>query len=260
MLELKQIESFYPEKLKPFKKNLLREYLQYKTLEIIFDSRLEDKLVFMGGTALRMVYDNTRFSEDLDFDNRGLDKRELEELSASVKRGLQREGYPVELGMVFKKAFTCNIKISQLLRDYGLTGHRAEKVLIKINAEPQQFAYKSDQVILNKFDVFLRINVVPADILLAQKIYATFNRRRPMGRDFYDVVFLLGRTKPNPEYVAQKLKIKDATDLKKRLLGKCDKFDFKQLAQDVEPFLFSPSDSKKVLHFCEYIEITDLGA
>jgi hypothetical protein len=38
MLDLHQIESFYPEHLRAFKKNILREYLQYKVLDIIYDS------------------------------------------------------------------------------------------------------------------------------------------------------------------------------------------------------------------------------
>ena len=80
MLNIKQIESFYPESLKPFKRNLLREYLQYKILEIIFDSRYGDKLAFMGGTATRIIHSNTRFSEDLDFDNLGLNKNEFVKL------------------------------------------------------------------------------------------------------------------------------------------------------------------------------------
>ena len=40
MLDLKQIESFYPEYLRSFKRNLLREYLQYKILEAIFYFRV----------------------------------------------------------------------------------------------------------------------------------------------------------------------------------------------------------------------------
>lgn len=71
MLELSQIESFYPESLRPFKKNLLREYLQYKILEIIFLSEFAQGLSFMGGSAIHIVHGLPRFSEDLDFDNRG---------------------------------------------------------------------------------------------------------------------------------------------------------------------------------------------
>ena len=36
MLEFGQIESFYPESYRAFKKNILREYLQYKILEILW--------------------------------------------------------------------------------------------------------------------------------------------------------------------------------------------------------------------------------
>jgi len=67
MLDLKQIESFYPEYLRAFKRNLLREYLQYKILEVIFDSRFGEKLSFMDGTAIHIIHQNTRFSEDLGF-------------------------------------------------------------------------------------------------------------------------------------------------------------------------------------------------
>ena len=55
MLDIDQIESFYPVQLRIFKKNLLREYLQYKILEIIFDSNFGEKLSFMGGTTIRIA-------------------------------------------------------------------------------------------------------------------------------------------------------------------------------------------------------------
>ena len=69
MININQIEQFYPENLRSFKRNILREYLQYKILEIIFNSGTAPKLSFIGGTSLRIVHENTRFSEDLDFDN-----------------------------------------------------------------------------------------------------------------------------------------------------------------------------------------------
>lgn len=257
MLDLEQIESFYPENLKPFKKNLLREYLQYKILEIIFDSQFADKLAFMGETATRIIYGNTRFSEELDFDNLGLSQKDFGGLAALIQRKLKQEGYAVEVYTIFRAAFTCYIKVSSLLFNYGLSGHRAEKILVKLNTELQKFAYQPDKIILNKFDVFLRINVVPVDILLAQKIFAIFNRRRSMGRDFYDTVFLLGKTKPNMGYLRQKIRIADGADLKSRLLEKCRTLDFKKLAKEVEQFLFVPADSKKVLYFSEYIQEID---
>jgi len=256
MLDLAQIESFYPEPLKPFKRNLLREYLQYKILETIYDSEFGTKLVFMGGTAIRIVHANTRFSEDLDFDNLGLSPDEFGRLTRLIQRKLELEGYETEIKNVFRKAFTCEIKILGVLFAYGLSGHRQEKLLIKLNTGGQGFSYLLDKIILNKFDVFLRINVVPVDILLAQKIYAVFNRRRPVGRDFYDIVYLLGKARPNIDYLRSKLMIGDGADLKRRLLERCGELDFEILAKEVKPFLFVPADAKKVLGFNQYIEGT----
>ncbi|MFQ6070511.1 MAG: nucleotidyl transferase AbiEii/AbiGii toxin family protein [Candidatus Aminicenantales bacterium] len=254
MLDLKQIESFYPDFLKPFKENLLREYLQYKILEIVFDSKYGNKLVFMGGTAIHIFHSNTRFSEDLDFDNLDLKKEEFEKLGNLISQKLKFQGYKVETKLVLKKAYRLNIKIPELLYENKLSSNRKEKIHIQIDAEPQDFSYKAEQIILNKFDVFLRIPVVPVDILLSQKLFCIFARRRPLGRDFYDALFLLGKTRPNLRYLKEKLGIKDYSHLKSRLLRKSKSIDFAQLARDVEPFLFSPSDSKKVLLFPEYIK------
>ncbi len=125
--------------------------------------------------------------------------------------------------------------------------------LEKWNAESQGFGYLQDKPIINRFDVFIRVNAVPVDILLSQKICAIFTRKRTMGRDFYDVIFLSGKTKANIDYLGLKLKIKNKDALKKALLLKCKRLNFKQLARDVEQFLFRPSDAKKILLFKDYV-------
>jgi predicted nucleotidyltransferase component of viral defense system len=47
--------------------NILKEHLQMVPLDILFNSPFEDRLVFKGGSALKLVYGSSRFSEDLDF-------------------------------------------------------------------------------------------------------------------------------------------------------------------------------------------------
>lgn len=254
MLELRQIESFFPEYLRGFKRNLLREYLQYKILDAVFSSRYGQKLAFMGGTAIHIAHGLPRFSEDLDFDNRGLNRSDFRMLTRTAAKRLSLEGYVIETGVSFKGAFSADIKISDLLFESGLSGHRGEKILIKLDAQPQKFKYVPERVVINKFDVFLGINVVPADILLAQKFYAILARKRAMGRDFYDAVFLAGKAKPDFSYLKERAGISDKEGLKSALLEACAKLDFKLLARDVEPFLFSPDDAKKVLLFPEYVK------
>src|SRR3989344_9051219 len=97
MLTLSQITEQFPEGLRPFKRNILREYLQYKILEIMFASEYAAKLSFLGGTALRIVYGNSRFSEDLDFDNFGLNKDDFDDLAQNVRLGLDALGLKTEI-------------------------------------------------------------------------------------------------------------------------------------------------------------------
>ena len=254
MLDIKQIESFYPEHLWPFKKNLLREYLQYKILEAIFESPMADKLTFMGGTCIHMVHGSPRFSEDLDFDNPGIGRHDFEALSHKVKRILELQGYTVELKNTYQDAFRAYLRFPGLLYDSGIYGHRDEKLLIQIDTEPQEVQYNPDKFILNKFDVFSRINIVPADILAAQKIFCIFNRSRPMGRDFFDVVFLLGKVEVNFDYLIRKMSIRNKTELKDRLLLRCAQLDFRRLAKDLEPFVYSKKEANRVLMFPEFVQ------
>ena len=254
MLDLKNIESFYPQALRPFKRNILREYLQYKILEIIFDSSYGDGLAFMGGTAIQVVHGNTRFSEDLDFDNPSLKPDGFEGLTQEVVRQLKLAGLKTQVKTNLGNVFRSDIRFSDVLFGLGLTGHKEERIMIRVDTQPQRFSYFPDKVIINKFDVFLRINVVPVDILLSQKFYAVLNRPRAMGRDFFDIVYLAGKTAPNYSYLEVKAGIKDIQQLKARLLDHCKDFDFKQLALDVGPFLFVPGDVKKVVLFREFLE------
>jgi predicted nucleotidyltransferase component of viral defense system len=254
MISLHNIEQFYPENLRGFKRNILREYLQYKILEIIFNSRLAPKLSFIGGTALRIVHGNTRFSEDLDFDNFNLGENDFIKLTKEILSGLQMEGYSVEIRNVLKSAFRCYIRLPEILFDQDLSNLKTEKILIQVDTEPHGFSYKPDKVFLNRFDIFTQIAVTPPDILLAQKIYALLNRKRAKGRDFYDVIFLLQQTKPNYDYLKQKISVVDSQTLKKALIAHLKSLNLKDLARDVEPFLFQPSDSKKIVSFLEYIK------
>lgn len=253
MLSLKNIEQYYPDNERSFKKNILREYLQYKILEIIFNSKYAQAVIFLGGTALRIIYNNNRFSEDLDFDNFTLTEEQFADLANEVKKGLELQGYEVEIKNVFKGAYRSYIRMPNVLFDNDISSLKEEKIMIQIDTAPHAFNYKKDTKILNKFDVFTQIFTTPIDVLLSQKIYAALNRSRAKGRDFFDMVFLLSLTKPNYEYLDKKLGIKNGRELKEALLAKTADLNFDDLARDIESFLVNGQDSKKVKLFREYV-------
>ena len=253
MLNLLQIEQQYPESLRPFKRALLREYLQFKILEIIFASEYATKLSFLGGTALRILYNNSRFSEDLDFDNFDLKEGEFEALSEKVRIGLEAQGLKVEINLVGKDAYRCNVRFPDILHANELSPREGEKVLIQIDSLAHGFKYQPDKKILNKFDVFSEIFVTPLDILLSQKIYAAVHRKRAKGRDFFDIVFLLSLTKPNYPYLQLQLGVDNSSALREKFSGAIADIDFKELGKDVQNFLFNAADVKKVELFPDFI-------
>ena len=255
MLSLEEIKPYYPESLQIYERFILREYLQYKILEIIFETRYENKLAFLGGTCLRIIHGNNRFSEDLDFDNFNLSMNDFNRITEIVEIELERLGYEVEIRNVKMGAYHCYIRFPELLYNEGLTNHMEEKILIRLDTESHEFDYKPDQPILNKFDVFTQINATPKGLLLAQKFYAVLNRKRNKGRDFFDIVFLLGQGQvPNYEYLHAKIGIQSPDELRNRIIDKCSSLNMKEMATDVKPFLFNPKDEKKIILFPEYIE------
>jgi len=250
MLSIEDIERGYPEALLGHKAHILREYLQYKILAIISQSRLAPKLSFLGGTALRIIYGNTRFSEDLDFDNFGLTREEFEAVSLEVKRGLEADGMQVEISFAGHEAFRCNVRFPGLLFKSGLSALPEQKILLQIDTLAQGISYEPEVKLLNKFDVFTSLRTTPIEILLSQKLYACGNRPRPKGRDFFDIVFLfsLGIT-PNYEYLKEKINVATADDLRTYILKRTETYNFSALAEDVRPFLFKASDAVRVERF-----------
>ena len=47
--------------------SIFREYLQLVFLSYLYQEKEASKIIFKGGTALRLLFGSPRFSEDLDF-------------------------------------------------------------------------------------------------------------------------------------------------------------------------------------------------
>lgn len=258
MLDLQQIIKEYPELLQGYERAIVREYLQCKIVQAIFESTQASKLSFLGGTALRIVHGNSRFSEDIDLDNFGLSWEAFGELVQKVKLVLELEGFLVETSMVAKDAFHCDLRFPKLLYEQGLSPHQQEKILIQLDTMAQGYPYSPEVRILNKFDVFTEIKVTPVNVLLSQKIFTAVNRKRPKGRDFYDITFLLSKTRPDYGFIHQKMGISSPESLREELLRRIEAFDFDALANDIAPFLIAKEQVKRVAKFREFWKQVDL--
>ena len=223
-------------------------------MKIIFETKYANKLSFLWWTNLRIIHNNNRFSEDLDFDNFWLIIEEFKDLSVIIKKGLEKIWFEIEIKNIFKKAFRCDIRIPQILKQLWFSNLKQEKILIQVDTAPHNFDYKIETKVLNKFGLVFSVNTTPIDIIASQKIYAIFNRKRPKWRDFYDLVFLLSKTNINLEYLKLKLWIKTLQEVKNKLLNFCETLDFDELTSDVEIFLFDESWKNNIKYFKKIIK------
>ncbi len=233
-------------------RGLYVEYLQYEILRAIFKHTV--KLSFIGGTALRLIVHTQRFSEDLDFDNFGLSVEEFAVLTQEVQKDLEMLGFQVEFRNVFKGAYHCYFKFSDMLFRYGFSPHENEKILVRLDTVKQDFNFIPETAALENFGIFFEVKHNPKDILLSQKFIAALERNRGKGRDFYDITYLMGLTKPNIDYLKQKANIASLPELKEKLLARCAEVDFDEMAKDVVPFLFDAGDVIRITKFKQFIE------
>ncbi len=252
MITLDQIKEEYSPMEQGFVEEILREYLQYKILQGIFEGPQANQLSFIGGTAIRIMFGSNRFSEDIDFDNFGLSWENFNFMMESTRTFLALEGFNVEMTYKKKGAYHCNVRFPDLLAEYGLPQQKDQKIRIRIDTTQQGFDYEPELRMLNKFDVFTGVRVTPIGILLSMKLKAALTRKQPKGRDFFDISYLLGRTKPNYLFLEQNLGISTPDMLRSVMLERIEPLDFMILGNDVQPFLIRKDDLKRVQLFKEY--------
>ncbi len=253
MLDRLIVYNAFPDIHDTFKRAILREYLQYKTLQFIFRAKKSAELVFMGGTALRVFYGSNRFSEDLDFDSKDLSSDELQGIALTAANEFRLEA--VECNVTFSRGntFSAKLRFTDALQKWKLTHHRDEVLTLKFDASPQRYRYTPEVKVLNRLDVIVPVPVASAELILAQKLYAILNRPRIMGRDLYDASYLFGITEPDMNYLEQKVQISSRRKIEELILKRLAEKSIEDLARDVEPFVPGRNDLLRVKLFPEIL-------
>ena len=257
MIDLQLIRNFYPLNISQnprFDRLMLKEYLQLLILDYLESSPYAPRLTFIGGTCLRHVYGIDRFSEDLDFDCKQLTNEDFIAMTDAVITHLQRHG----LNAVARDransrltAFRRNIYFPELLFELNLTGHRDERLLVKIEAQGQGVDYEPHIATINKLGFTFLMRSAPADVLCSMKISALLSRSK--GRDFYDLMFLSSFTKPNYHFLEEKCGIANGTELKEALLAMLEKTDLNIKRRDFAHLVINDHQAESILLFPKII-------
>lgn len=168
--------------------NVIREYCQHLFLSYLYQEPGSERLLFKGGTALRVVFHSPRYSEDLDFTGINISQYEIEGVFTSTLANIEKTGIHVEITkgkqttggylgimefVVYDVAVEIYFEVS-LRRGKRLTGMR--------------------QFIDNDYIPPYTLVSLPTTELIRGKLEALTARHKP--RDFYDYFFLLSGNYP----------------------------------------------------------------
>lgn len=196
MIGLDHIRNYFPVTVRDraaFGKYMIKEYLQWAIMDFISTPHYVRKITFIGGTNLRLVKGIDRFSDDLYFDCKEFSRTEFVKMTDAVIRFLERSGRRVEArerNNPKLSAFHRSIHFPELLFDLGLSGHREERFLIKIEGQDQGIEYNPEITNINGCGFFFPFPVPSDGVLCSMKVAAMLDRAK--GRDFFDLMFLLG--------------------------------------------------------------------
>lgn len=235
------------------KLNSMREYLQAYILRILLEEGLFHSTAFVGGTALRFLYNLPRFSEDLDFSLVKTNDYSFIKLIQKVKQELSLAGYAVSATYNdTKTVYYAFIKFEGLLYEVGISPHRDQKFSIKIEVDtkPPEGAILQTYLINKYFPLsFLSYNL---SSFFAGKLHALLSRKYTKGRDFFDLGWYLSKWRdllPNVIFLTKALEqtmwkgelptLQNWRDLVCKVV---ETANWKDVNRDVENFLENRSD------------------
>lgn len=240
----------------------LKEISQKITLLGLWRAKFFEKAAFYGGTALRILYNLDRFSEDLDFSLLAPNPNfNIEKYTEALQEELQ--SYGIEATIKSKAKNNSNIKT--ILINLGLKKqlitlsaknnlidsiHRDQKIMIKMEVDTNPpLNFETEQKILLQPIPFYT-NTFKLPDLFSTKIHAILCRTwgsRVKGRDWYDFIWYIGQKTPLRIIHLQTrleqsgiwptgkaLEKKDVTDL---LYQKLATLDIMQAKSDILPFI-----------------------
>lgn len=176
------------------KRAILREYLQVKTLDLIYQEKTSLNLFFVGGTSLRLICGLDRFSEDLDFDVVKISPSEIKKLMNSVYQNLLKENIEVSFyqNVTAKRAYY-EFRFKNLLYQLNLSSNKEEKLMVKFDFERFWQGQKRQIILLKRYGYLVNVVTMLLDQLLVQKLFAYTQRRQTLPRDLYDIIWLTAR-------------------------------------------------------------------
>lgn len=194
--------------------NVLQELMQHYVLASLAKAGFFSKAVFHGGTCLRILYGMNRFSEDLDFLLKKVNRQfQWSKYLRHVRNDCAMEGIPFEIQdkseaeAAVKKAFLKTDSIGKiLLLELPFERRRLKKVRIKLEIDTNPPEGSGFETAYITFPGTAAITTQTLESGFATKSHALLCRTYVKGRDWYDFVWYVSRkTVPNLQLLSNAL-------------------------------------------------------
>lgn len=229
-------------------RDVLREYLQVLLLRELFRRKGATRLSFTGGTALRLVEGFGRFSEDLDFNAWGLDRRDFEALAREAGRGMEMSGFPVQVSFEYRGRLSFSrVAFPGIEERYGLdaAARGGRGLMVKVETNRPRWKQDPELRVVAGFGETVPVPLTPLPALVADKIDAVVRKSR--GRHLYDLAKLLGRRIRPDDGVWRKVGGKgDALDALLGRVRQLKRNELERMAESLRPFLFDEREADLV--------------
>lgn len=163
--------------------NVIREYFQQLFLSRLYQEKNSDRLLFKGGTALRIIWQSPRFSEDLDFTGVNIAIKGIETLMAGTLAKIEMEGIQTEI-VESKNTSGGYLAIFQFE-----TSEYRSRIQIEVSLRNGKKTSGTAALIQSDLVVPYTLIHLKQELLVAEKIRACLTRGK--ARDFYDLYFIL---------------------------------------------------------------------
>jgi len=236
------------------KVNRSREFLQVLALKILFDRGHFEHIAFTGGTALRVLYGMRRFSEDMDFSLVKADGYGFGAVASDLEREFNRNNIKAQVNKLTEKSavHSCFIKFPDLIGNLAIAGYAKPHLMIKIEIDSNPPVGGRTVVVPVTEGFVAAVKTFDLPSLFATKLHACFFRKYVKGRDYYDLVWYLGK-KVIPNFpllnnaILQTQKYDPGigeSNYRELLAEKTEKADFGLIREDVERFLEDKAELK----------------
>ncbi|MFH1635476.1 MAG: nucleotidyl transferase AbiEii/AbiGii toxin family protein [Chloroflexota bacterium] len=170
--------------------NLRREYFQHRFLTYFYQQPGTENIFFKGGTALRIIYNSPRFSEDLDFSSLTRDISGIEGAILGTMIAISRENIKVDL------AEATQTSDGYLAIVTFQTDHESIAVQLEISLREGEKLGEAMMITSDLTPAYMII-ALEREQLVDEKIQALLTRKK--ARDFYDLYFILRANLLPPE-------------------------------------------------------------